>query len=65
MSLETLLGDSIVRLKLNSHVVVLGRDDFRNLGATVFTMQLRVGGEATPHLHVVVFTDLNAQIRLP
>lgn len=64
MSLEAFLGDSIVGLELNPHVVVLRRDDFRDLSATVFTMQLRVGGEAAPDLHVVVFTHLNTQIRL-
>lgn len=63
MGLEAFLGDSVVRLELDSHVVVLRSDDFRDLGATVFPMKLRVGREAAPYLHIVVFTHLNTHIK--
>lgn len=60
MSLEALFGDGVVGLELDPHVVVLGRDDFRDLGAAVLAVQLGVGGEAAAHLHVVVFAHLDA-----
>lgn len=43
MSFKAFLRNGVVRLELNPHVVVLRGDDLRDLGTTVFTMQLRVG----------------------
>lgn len=40
MSLEAPLGDSVVRLELNPHVVVLGSDDLRFLCSTELPMKL-------------------------
>lgn len=59
MSLEAFFGDGVVGLELDPHVVVLGRDDFRNLGAAVLAVQLGVRGEATADFHVVVFAHLD------
>lgn len=59
MSLEALFGDGVVGLELDPHVVVLGRDDFGDLGAAVLAVQLGVGGEAAADFHVVVFAHLD------
>lgn len=42
MSLEASLGDGVIRLKLNSHVVLLGGDDLWFLCSTEFAVKLRV-----------------------
>lgn len=59
MSLEALFGDGVVGFELDPHVVVLGRDDFRDLGAAVLAVQLGVRGQAAADLHVVVFAHLD------
>lgn len=60
MSLEAFFGDGVVGFELDPHVVVLGRDDFGDLGAAVLAMQLGVGRQAAAHFHVVVFAHLDA-----
>lgn len=58
MGFEALFGDGIVGLELDPHVVVLGGDDVRLLGAAELAVQLGVGGQPAAHLHEVVFADL-------
>lgn len=60
MSLEAFFGDGVVGFKFDPHVVVLGRDDFRDLGAAVLAVQLGVGRQATADFYVVVFAHLDA-----
>lgn len=58
MSLEASLGDSVIRLKLNSHVVLLGGDDLWFLCSTEFAVKLRVWAQPTAHFYKVIFTHL-------
>lgn len=58
MGFEALFGDGVVGLELDPHVVVLGGDDVRLLGAAELAVQLGVGGQPAAHLHEVVFADL-------
>ena len=58
MCLEALFGDSVVGFELDSHIVELGRDHLGHFGTTKLAVQLRLGGQATPDLHVIVFADL-------
>lgn len=63
VGLETLLGDGVVRLELNPHVVVLGGDDLGCLRSTEFPMKLWVWSQPTAHLHVIIFTHLMVDTR--
>ena len=58
MGLEALLGDGVVGLELDPHVVVLGGDHLGDLRAAVLPVKLRVRGQTAAHLHVVVLTHL-------
>lgn len=58
MSLEASLGDGVIRLKLNSHVVLLGRDDLWFLCSTELAVKLWVWAQPTAHFHKVIFTHL-------
>lgn len=58
VSLEALLGDRVVGLELNPHVVVLGGDDLGFLGSAELAVELGVRGQAAAHLHVIIFTHL-------
>lgn len=62
VSFEAFLGDGVVWLELDPHVVVLWGDDLWDLSATVFTMELRVRWEAASYFDIIVFTHLNTQI---
>lgn len=58
MSFEALLGDSVVRLELDPHVVLLGGDDLGFLHSTELPMKLWVWSQPTAHLHIIIFTHL-------
>lgn len=58
MGFKTLFGDGVVGFELDPHVVVLGGDDVRLLGAAELAVQLGVGRQPAAHLHKVVFADL-------
>lgn len=59
MCFEALLGYSVVRLELNPHVVEMRSDHVRYVHATELAVQLRLRGEATPDLHVIIFANLD------
>lgn len=60
MSLEAPLGDGVVRLELDPHVVAQGGDDLGLLRAAELPVELRVRTQAAAHLHVIVFAHLTA-----
>lgn len=58
MCLEAFFWDSVVRSKLNSHVVVLRGDNFRHFCTAEFTVQFGIRRKATANLHIIILANL-------
>lgn len=63
VSLEAPLGDGVVRLELDPHVVVQRGDDLGLLRSAELPVELGVRAGAAAHLHVVVLAHLPAKHR--
>lgn len=64
MSLEALLGDRVVRLELNAHVVVLGGDHVRFLSPAELAVEFGFGCEPTAHFYKVILTYLLEKVKV-
>lgn len=57
---EALLGHSVVRFELYTHVVILRRDHRGELCSAKRSKQFSVGCQATANLHVIIFANLGS-----